>query len=160
MASVMVHEIRLPAPGGGAVAVQTTDGGQQLEGKTLAFDSGGLLRADAEQLRGRSAPRWRGALPAMSSRSATRMQPTGSLGTQCHQIVVAVDHHPDHGGVISRRTARSPQCRNPAMAVASASLALRVDAGRRGQRQPTPRRHPSPHTDCVDLGWLPRGRGL
>jgi hypothetical protein len=28
------------------------------------------------------------------------MQPTGRLGPQGDQIVVAVDHHPDHRGVI------------------------------------------------------------
>jgi hypothetical protein len=28
------------------------------------------------------------------------MQPTGRLGAHSHQIVVAVDQHPDHGGVV------------------------------------------------------------
>jgi hypothetical protein len=60
------------ALGGGDVAVEATDIGHELEGETLAFDPRGPCgRTRRSSLAARSAPRRRGAPPAMSSRSAT-----------------------------------------------------------------------------------------
>jgi hypothetical protein len=88
------------ALGGGDVAVETTDIGQQFEGYTPAFDARGRLGVGAVQQPG-------GLLSAETAGRATgdelpqrHMQPTGRLGAQRDQIVVAVNHHPDHRGVI------------------------------------------------------------
>jgi hypothetical protein len=88
------------ALGGGDVAIETTEIGQQLECESLAFDPRGPVGVDAaQQLRGPIGSETAGRA-AGDELSQRHMQPTGRLGTQRDQIVVAVDQHPDHRGVV------------------------------------------------------------
>jgi hypothetical protein len=83
-----------------APAHQTTDIGQQLEGEPPAFDRSRPLRAGAAQQPGGPLGPETAGRAAGDELSQGHMQPTGRLGAQRDQVVVAVDHHPDHRGVV------------------------------------------------------------
>jgi hypothetical protein len=112
----------------------------------LAFDARGPLRVDAAQQLGgplRPKPAGRAAGDELSQR---HMQPTGGRGAQRHPIVVAVDHHPGHRGVVLHP--HRPQSAGPQPGDGRGQRVVGVVLARRGRApQPDPRGQRRRHVD-------------
>jgi hypothetical protein len=74
------------------------------------------------------------------------MQPTGRLGAQGNQTVVAVDHHPDHRGVILHPHRRESAVPQPGDGGGQRVVGIVLDRLGRAQ-QPDPRGQRRRHID-------------